>query len=115
MLRAIFKQKSVLKLLEANTATVNALVNADPSSVLLREENADMLIEEREVTTSVRAEAEQDNDATMEMDESSRTIKDKVMAVLEKTGFAETRAAKMGIADFLTLLLAFNEADIHFS
>ncbi|KAJ8905805.1 hypothetical protein NDN08_002310 [Rhodosorus marinus] len=115
MLRAIFKHKSVLKLLEANTATVNALVNADPSSVLLREENDDMLIDEREVTTSAGAEAGQDNDATMELDESSRSIKDKVMAVLAKTGFAETRAAKMGIADFLALLLAFNEANIHFS
>jgi len=35
--------------------------------------------------------------------------------VLESTGFAEQRSAKMDIDDFLLLLSKFNEAGLHFS
>ena len=42
-------------------------------------------------------------------------IKERVLKVLESTGKAECRAAKMDIDDFLTILLAFNEANFHFS
>ncbi|KAJ2062235.1 Dimethyladenosine transferase [Coemansia sp. S146] len=41
-------------------------------------------------------------------------IKQKVLGVLDKLGFAETRASKMDIDDFLKLLAAFHDADIHF-
>ncbi|KAJ2448163.1 Dimethyladenosine transferase [Coemansia sp. RSA 2424] len=41
-------------------------------------------------------------------------IKQKVLGVLDKLGFSETRAAKMDIDDFLKLLAAFHDADIHF-
>lgn len=42
-------------------------------------------------------------------------VKDKIMQVLESTGLAESRAAKMDIDDFLKILVAFNEAGFHFS
>lgn len=42
-------------------------------------------------------------------------IKKAIDKVLEKAGFAETRAAKMDIDDFLKLLVTFNEAGLHFS
>ncbi|KAJ2016359.1 Dimethyladenosine transferase [Coemansia sp. RSA 376] len=41
-------------------------------------------------------------------------IKQRVLGVLDKLGFAETRASKMDIDDFLKLLAAFHDADIHF-
>ncbi|KAJ2813376.1 Dimethyladenosine transferase [Coemansia sp. 'formosensis'] len=41
-------------------------------------------------------------------------IKQRVLSVLDKLGFAETRASKMDIDDFLKLLAAFHDADIHF-
>ncbi|KAJ3355883.1 dimethyladenosine transferase [Allomyces javanicus] len=42
-------------------------------------------------------------------------IKQYVNKILEDTGFAEQRAAKMDIQDFMKLLLAFNNAGIHFT
>ncbi|KAJ2364887.1 Dimethyladenosine transferase [Coemansia sp. RSA 2611] len=41
-------------------------------------------------------------------------IKQRVLGVLDKLGFAETRASKMDIDDFLKLLAAFHDANIHF-
>ncbi|KAJ1960919.1 Dimethyladenosine transferase [Dipsacomyces acuminosporus] len=41
-------------------------------------------------------------------------IKKKVIGVLEKLSFAETRASKMDVDDFLKLLAAFHDAGIHF-
>lgn len=41
--------------------------------------------------------------------------KAKIIEVLESTGQAENRAAKMDIDDFLKILVAFNEAGFHFS
>jgi 18S rRNA (adenine1779-N6/adenine1780-N6)-dimethyltransferase len=42
-------------------------------------------------------------------------FKDKVMAVLEGVGHAESRSAKMSQEDFMSLLAAFNAAGIHFA
>ncbi|KAH9887066.1 S-adenosyl-L-methionine-dependent methyltransferase [Cubamyces lactineus] len=42
-------------------------------------------------------------------------FKKKVEQVLEETGFAESRAAKMDINDLLKLLSAFHDAGIHFA
>lgn len=47
------------------------------------------------------------------MEEAS--IKDRIMKIVESTGQAENRAAKMDIDDFLKILVAFNEAGFHFS
>lgn len=42
-------------------------------------------------------------------------FKDKVMAVLESLGHAESRSAKLAQPDFLSLLAAFNSCGIHFA
>jgi hypothetical protein len=54
-----------------------------------------------------------DNSVTAGVDRSK--VKDAVMEILEKTGLGEMRASKMDIDDFLRLLVAFNEANFHFS
>ncbi|KAI9068832.1 rRNA adenine dimethylase [Trametes sanguinea] len=49
------------------------------------------------------------------MVEDGLNFKQKVEQVLEETGFAESRAAKMDINDLLKLLAAFHDAGIHFA
>ncbi|KAJ2516763.1 Dimethyladenosine transferase [Coemansia sp. RSA 1939] len=41
-------------------------------------------------------------------------MKEKVLGVLNQTGYSDSRAAKMDIDDFLKLLSAFHDAGIHF-
>ncbi|KAJ2158585.1 Dimethyladenosine transferase [Coemansia sp. RSA 552] len=41
-------------------------------------------------------------------------IKQAVLAVLDQLGYAETRASKMDVHDFLKLLSAFHDSNIHF-
>ena len=45
----------------------------------------------------------------------SEEFKELVVNVLEESGFAEHRAAKMNQDHFLALLAAFNKAGIHFA
>jgi len=47
--------------------------------------------------------------------ESELGIKEKIMAILEEIEFAQKRANKMDIDDFLLLLTTFNKQSIHFS
>ncbi|KAI0632810.1 S-adenosyl-L-methionine-dependent methyltransferase [Trametes polyzona] len=47
--------------------------------------------------------------------EDDTNFKKKVEEILEETGFAESRAAKMDINDLLKLLSAFHDAGIHFA
>uniref|UniRef100_A0A0N5AVL1 rRNA adenine N(6)-methyltransferase n=1 Tax=Syphacia muris TaxID=451379 RepID=A0A0N5AVL1_9BILA len=42
-------------------------------------------------------------------------IKQKIEEILTESGFAEKRARRLDIDDFLSLLLAFNKNDIHFA
>ncbi|CAM0139608.1 Dimethyladenosine transferase [Umbelopsis sp. WA50703] len=48
------------------------------------------------------------------MIEDTFDIKDKIQSVLNQVEMANTRAAKCDLDDFLKLLVAFNEANIHF-
>jgi 18S rRNA (adenine1779-N6/adenine1780-N6)-dimethyltransferase len=41
-------------------------------------------------------------------------FKAKLMAILEKTGYADKRSSKLGLDDYLKMLFAFNQAGIHF-
>ena len=41
-------------------------------------------------------------------------FKAKLMAILEKTGYAEKRSSKLGLDDYLKMLFAFNQAGVHF-
>ncbi|EIM23485.1 rRNA adenine dimethylase [Wallemia mellicola CBS 633.66] len=49
-----------------------------------------------------------------EMIDDSENIKSRVERILVQTGFAESRAAKMDVDDFLKLLSAFHDENIHF-
>ncbi|KAI9311602.1 dimethyladenosine transferase [Dichotomocladium elegans] len=49
------------------------------------------------------------------MVEDNFDIKAKVIGILESIGMADVRAAKCDLDDFLKILLAFNNANIHFS
>ncbi|KAJ2787064.1 Dimethyladenosine transferase, partial [Coemansia helicoidea] len=41
-------------------------------------------------------------------------VKDAVLAILDRLGYGESRAAKLDVHDFLKLLSAFHDASIHF-
>lgn len=41
-------------------------------------------------------------------------FKQKIMNILEKSGYAEKRSSKLGLDDYLKLLYAFNVEGIHF-
>jgi len=43
------------------------------------------------------------------------SLKPKILEILERTGFAEMRSNKMDINEFMKLLAAFNEENIHFA
>ncbi len=47
--------------------------------------------------------------------EATFDVKERVMAIVEGAGLSESRASKMDQDDFLTLLVAFNEAGFHFA
>ncbi|TIA92035.1 hypothetical protein E3P89_01257 [Wallemia ichthyophaga] len=49
-----------------------------------------------------------------EMIDDSVNIKERVEKILVQSGFAESRAAKMDVDDFLKLLSAFHDDNIHF-
>lgn len=107
-LSAIFRQNSTLQLLEGNYKMAAAVRNNSGGQQLL----ASMMVDDEEGAGE---------DESMEVDlkgskagRYSEAFKAKVLEVLESTGYADKRAAKLGQDDFLTLLAAFNAVDIHF-
>ncbi|THU64688.1 hypothetical protein C4D60_Mb01t29080 [Musa balbisiana] len=128
-LGSIFRQKSVLSLLEKNYKTLQALqatqkvqmeedkVSSEDVTVLAEmiEELSMGDDEEKEVEEEEEEmEVEEDMDLVGEGGESC-SFKDKVLRVLKQGDFAEKRAAKLTQVDFLYLLSLLNEAGIHFS
>ncbi|CAD5191898.1 unnamed protein product [Musa acuminata subsp. malaccensis] len=128
-LGSIFRQKSVLSLLERNYKTLQALqatqkvqmeedkVSSEDVTVL-----AEMIEElsmgddddEKEVEEEEEEEMEEDIDLVGEGGESC-SFKEKVLRVLKQGDFAEKRAAKLTQVDFLYLLSLLNKAGIHLS
>lgn len=92
-LRAILTTKAVLQLLEENYQTHLSLNQGQPSGGAMDTDTA---------PTPLVLEPVTDMKATVEQ-------------VLESEGFAEQRAARMDINDFLALLAAFNAKGIHFT
>ena len=45
----------------------------------------------------------------------SQKFKDKILALLEESGFADKRSAKLSQDEFMQLLAAFNSRGIHFA
>lgn len=124
-LGSIFRQKSVLSLLEKNYKTLQALqltskeqmeedkVSSEDVAVLANMvEDLGMGINSDEKDDE-EMEVE-DTDMVGEVSEGS-SFKDKVLGVLRQGDFAEKRAAKLTQVDFLCLLSLFNKEGIHFS
>ncbi|KAF3442151.1 hypothetical protein FNV43_RR16067 [Rhamnella rubrinervis] len=119
MLGSIFRQKSVLALLEKNYMTVQSLKFSQQGSTVdkdtemgvfgLGDSNVD-LIEDMDDDEDDEMEVE-DSDAVGEASE----FKNKVLKVLKEGDFEEKRSSKLTLQEFLYLLSLFNKAGIHFS
>ncbi|CAL9780047.1 unnamed protein product [Musa acuminata subsp. burmannicoides] len=127
-LGSIFRQKSVLSLLEKNYKTLQATQKVQMEEDKVSSEDVTVLAEmieelsmgdddEKEVEEEEEEEemeVEEDMDLVGEGGESC-SFKDKVLRVLKQGDFAEKRAAKLTQVDFLYLLSLLNKAGIHLS
>ncbi|KAL3651342.1 Ribosomal RNA small subunit methyltransferase [Castilleja foliolosa] len=118
-LGSLFRQKTVLSMLEKNYKTLQALqLEPERSS----EDEAEMALCVSALGNtlgdmSMDVDEEKDEDE-MEMDDGdakSDEFKNKVLGVLKLGGFEDKRSSKLAQADFMHLLSLFNKAGIHFS
>ncbi|PON61704.1 Ribosomal RNA adenine dimethylase [Parasponia andersonii] len=119
-LGSIFRQKSVITLLEKNYKTVQALklsgqgLMEDSHNEIdfsrLGNSNEDLSMDGDDDGADEEMEVE-DGDVEGEASE----FKDKVLAVLKEGDFEEKRSSKLTLQEFLYLLSLFNKAGIHFS
>lgn len=112
-LGSIFRQKSVLSLLEKNYKTVRALQLSGPS-------------EDDETEMDLTGFGDANEDQSMELDDEMEVedgnaggegsdFKEKVLNILKQGNFEDKRSSKLTQVDFLYLLSLFNKAGIHFS
>lgn len=117
---SIFKQKSVLSVLEKNYKTLQALRLSENGSLEDTEMPVDVpiLAEAGEDLSMEVDDGEDEDDEEMEVedvDQKRSDFKDKVISVLKQGGYEEKRSSKLAQADFMHLLSLFNKAGIHFS
>ncbi|KAL0340697.1 UNVERIFIED_CONTAM: Ribosomal RNA small subunit methyltransferase [Sesamum radiatum] len=118
-LGSLFRQKTVLSLLEKNYKTLQAL-QLTPEGFSEEKEMA-MCVSALGDTLgdlSMDGDEGKDDDEDMDMDDGetkASDFKDKVLDVLKLGGFEDKRASKLSQADFMHLLSLFNKAGIHFS
>ncbi|KAI9075844.1 hypothetical protein K1719_042211 [Acacia pycnantha] len=122
-LGSIFKQKSVISLLEKNYKTLQSLKLSQEGLT----EETDMKMDFSGFGNSMEDQGMGmddglDEDDEMEIEgrdgdgeEVQSEFKDKVMAVLKEGDFEEKRSSKLSLQEFLYLLSLFNKAGIHFS
>lgn len=122
-LGSMFKQKSVLSLLEKNYKTMQSLQMAQNGQ--MEEEKAsavdlavlaDMIEDLSMDSYSVKDEDEMDveEDDVIGGGSDRSDFKEMVMGILKQGDFADKRASKLTQVDFLYLLSLFNKAGIHF-
>ncbi|XP_052182854.1 ribosomal RNA small subunit methyltransferase [Diospyros lotus] len=121
-LGSIFRQKTVLSLLEKNYKTLQALqlsqngssedteMAMDASALGDTGEDPSMEIDDGRDDDEMEMEVEVEDGDTRGSD-----FKEKVLSVLKQGGFEEKRSSKLAQADFMHLLSLFNKAGIHFS
>ncbi|KAL1226249.1 Ribosomal RNA small subunit methyltransferase [Cardamine amara subsp. amara] len=119
-LGSIFRQKSVLLMLEKNYKTLQAvlasLLNNGSSGETTFYSPMDLADQSMGIEDD---DKEMDDD--MEMDEEegdggeTSDFKEKVMNVLKEGGFEEKRSSKLSQQEFLYLLSLFNKSGIHFT
>ncbi|KAL5148106.1 Ribosomal RNA small subunit methyltransferase [Glycine soja] len=117
-LGSIFRQKSVISLLEKNYRTVRALELGQEDS--LKEVDAKMDFSSFGDDQGMEMDDDGADDDEMEVedgeaDEVQSEFKDKVLGVLKEGDFEEKRSSKLTLQEFLYLLSLFNKAGIHFS
>ncbi|XP_021823547.1 ribosomal RNA small subunit methyltransferase-like [Prunus avium] len=114
-LGSIFRQKSVINLLEKNYKTLQALNLAPGQQGALEDTNDVMDFSDEDI--------EMDDDGVddgMEVEDGNAEgevseFKKKVLSVLKKGGFEGERSSKLKLQQFLDLLSEFNKDGIHFS
>ncbi|KAM7478449.1 hypothetical protein LguiA_026662 [Lonicera macranthoides] len=120
-LGSIFRQKSVLAILEKNYKTLQALQilqegeSGEAEMVVdvstLAEEPPSMEVEEGRDEEEMEVD-EDDNDGD---GAKGSDFKEKVIGVLKQGEFEDKRSSKLTQADFMHLLSLFNKSGIHFS
>ncbi|KAL3515963.1 hypothetical protein ACH5RR_022865 [Cinchona calisaya] len=117
-LGSIFRQKTVLSLLEKNYKTLQALQLSHDGS-----------LDDTEMALAVSALGNSLEDLSMDVDDGKddeemevddgnakgSEFKEKVLNVLKQGDFEEKRSSKLTQTDFMFLLSLFNKAGIHFS
>lgn len=117
-LGSIFRQKSVLSILEKNYKTLQALQLSQNGS-----------LEDTEIAVDVSTLADTAEDLSMEIDDErddedmevevgdtkASDFKDKILGLLKQGGFEDKRSSKLSQEDFMHMLSVFNKAGIHFS
>lgn len=115
-LGSIFRQKSVLSLLEKNYKTLQALQLSQNGVSNEMAMDLSTLAETGE-DSGMEIDDEREGDEEMEVEGGNTKgseFKNKVLGVLKEGGFGEKRSSKLAQADFMHLLSLFNKAGIHF-
>lgn len=115
---SIFRQKSVLNILEKNYRTLQALQFSEkaPSDDMEMALDVSTLGESFGDLSVDADDGNDDDDIEMDDGDTKRAeFKEKVLAVLKEGNFEEKRSSKLAQADFMHLLSLFNKAGIHFS
>lgn len=117
-LGSIFRQKSVLSILEKNYKTLQALQLSQNGSL----EDTEIAMDVsslgnagEELSMEIDDERDEEEMEVEEGDMRTSDFKDKVLGVLKQGGFEEKRSSKLSQEDFMYLLSVFNKAGIHFS
>ncbi|GMN52314.1 hypothetical protein TIFTF001_021454 [Ficus carica] len=121
-LGSIFRQKSVITLLEKNYKTVQAL-KLSGQGLMEDNDNKMDFSRPRDNNEDLNMEVEDDDDGADEemqvedgdVEGEPSEFKDKVLGVLKEGDFEEKRSSKLTLQEFLYLLSLFNKAGIHFS
>ncbi|KAL5996373.1 Ribosomal RNA small subunit methyltransferase [Asimina triloba] len=123
-LGSIFRQKTVLSLLEKNYKTLQALQLSTRGSaeMMAMNEEVGFLGDAAEEEVGMEVEGRRE-DEEMEVEDGGEGgggdgvcgFKEKVLGVLKQGDFEEKRSSKLTQVDFLYLLSLFNKAGIHFS
>ncbi|KAI8024197.1 Ribosomal RNA small subunit methyltransferase [Camellia lanceoleosa] len=117
-LGSIFKQKSVLSLLEKNYKTLQALQlsqNGSSEDTMIAMDVSSLGDTGEDLSVEINDEREDEEMEVEDGDTKGSEFKDKIMDVLRQGAFEEKRSSKLTQADFMHLLSLFNMAGIHFS
>lgn len=115
-LGSIFRQKSVLSLLEKNYKTLQALQLS--MKVSMEDPVTEMDVSGLGEAHDLSMEMDDDRDEDMEVEDAAgerSEFKERVLDVLKQGDFEEKRSSKLTQQEFLYLLSLFNKTGIHFS